>query len=113
MERINARDLEAFSEPVELVTVDVSFISLEKVLPAIRRAAPAAGVVALFKPQFQVGRSAVPRGGVVRDEQVIDAAREGFEAWCPANGYAVLGDVPAAVSGADGNQEYLYRLAPL
>ncbi|MDQ6691725.1 MAG: TlyA family RNA methyltransferase [Candidatus Dormibacteraeota bacterium] len=112
LERTNARDIAGFAEKVELVTIDVSFIGLEKVLPAIRRAAPAARVIALFKPQFQVGRAAVPKGGVVRDDTVIAAARQAFESWCAASGYEVTGDVPAAVSGADGNQEHLYALRP-
>lgn len=112
LERTNARDLVEFPQAVDLVTMDLSFIGLEKVLPAIRRAAPAAEVVALFKPQFQVGRGAVPRGGVVRDPAVVAAARAAFEKWCADNGYLVLGSVPAAVTGAEGNQEHLYRLAP-
>src|SRR3989441_10681536 len=65
IERLNARDLESFPEPVSLVVIDVSFIGLEKVLPAIRGAAPRAEVVALFKPQFQVGRGGVGEGGIV------------------------------------------------
>lgn len=112
LERTNARDLVSFPEVVELVTVDLSFIGLEKVLPAIRRAAPQAEVVALFKPQFQVGRDAVPRGGVVRDQGVVDAARTAFEEWCGGNGYRVLGSVPSSITGAEGNQEHLYRLVP-
>src|ERR1700682_2431256 len=56
IERVNARELDAFPEPVSLIVVDVSFISLEKVLPALRRAGPEAEVVALFKPQFEVRR---------------------------------------------------------
>src|SRR4030081_1418229 len=67
IERVNARDLESFPEPIDLVVIDVSFISLEKVLPAIRNAAPSAEVVALFKPQFEVGRTEVGKGGIVRD----------------------------------------------
>ncbi|OLC21410.1 MAG: TlyA family rRNA (cytidine-2'-O)-methyltransferase, partial [Chloroflexi bacterium 13_1_40CM_66_19] len=63
IERTNARDIESFPEPVSLVVADVSFISLEKVLPAVRHAAPRAEVVALFKPQFEVGRSQVGKGG--------------------------------------------------
>src|SRR5579864_7064313 len=67
IERVNARDLDSFPEPVSLVVADLSFISLEKVLPAVRQAAPEADVIALFKPQFEVGRSEVGKGGVVRD----------------------------------------------
>src|SRR5207253_2124056 len=73
IERVNARDLESFPEPVSLVVIDVSFIGLEKVLPAVRRAAPDAEVVALFKPQFQVGRSEVGEGGIVSDASASEA----------------------------------------
>jgi len=112
MERTNARDLESFPEPVSLVVIDVSFIGLEKVLPAIRRAAPAATVVALFKPQFQVGRGEVGKGGIVRDRAAVTAARALFEDWCGENGYSVTGHALAGVPGADGNQEHFYRLEP-
>jgi 23S rRNA (cytidine1920-2'-O)/16S rRNA (cytidine1409-2'-O)-methyltransferase len=114
MERVNARELEpeSFPEPVELAVVDVSFIGLEKVLPALHRAAPQAEVVALFKPQFQVGRSEVGKGGIVRDPDVVRQALDGFREWCPANGYRVLAEAPSAIRGAEGNQEYLLHLAP-
>lgn len=114
MERLNARELAAgsFPEPVELVTVDVSFIGLEKVLPAIREAAPAAAVVALFKPQFEVGREQVGKGGVVRDEAVVEQALRAFEGWCGANSYQVQGRAAAGVKGAEGNQEWFLRLEP-
>src|SRR5206468_8828731 len=74
IERTNARDLESFPEPVSLVVIDVSFIGLEKVLPAVRRAASAAEVVALFKPQFEVGRAEVGKGGIVRDQAAVKRA---------------------------------------
>jgi len=112
IERVNARDLEGFPEPVTLVVVDVSFIGLEKVLPAVLRAAPQADVVALFKPQFQVGRSEVGKGGIVRDPSAIEAALQRFRDWCSANGYAVLGEAPSEVTGADGNREVFVHLRP-
>ena len=112
LEKTNARDLESFPEPVSLVVIDVSFIGIEKVLPAIRRAAPEAEVLALFKPQFQVGRSEVGKGGIVRDRDAVTAARARFEDWCQENGYAVTGHALAGVTGADGNQEHFYRLEP-
>src|SRR5207245_7674640 len=59
MERVNARNLESFPEPVSLVTVDVSFIGLAVVLPALRRAAPGSELVVLFKPQFGLDRRCV------------------------------------------------------
>jgi 23S rRNA (cytidine1920-2'-O)/16S rRNA (cytidine1409-2'-O)-methyltransferase len=110
MERTNARELDAFPEPVTLVTVDVSFIALEKVLPAIRRAAPNAVVVALFKPQFEVPRQAVGKGGIVRDTVAVAAVKDRFRAWCSANGYEVRGEAPSALPGADGNQEFFFHL---
>ncbi|HEY8812212.1 MAG TPA: TlyA family RNA methyltransferase [Candidatus Dormibacteraeota bacterium] len=113
LEKTNARDLEAFPEPVSLVLIDVSFIGLEKVLPAIRRAAPAADVLALFKPQFQVERGQVGSGGIVRDRDAITAARARFEDWCHQNGYEVMGHTLAGIPGADGNQEHFYRLVPV
>ena len=113
IERVNARDLESFPEPIDLVVIDVSFISLEKVLPAIRNAAPSAEVVALFKPQFEVGRTEVGKGGIVRDAVVIEKALDRFREWCGANGYAVKADAPSEVAGAEGNREIFVHLLPV
>jgi len=112
IERVNARDLETFPEPVTLVVVDVSFIGLAKVLPAVRRAAPAAEVVALFKPQFQVQRSEVGKGGIVRDPVVIDAALKRLRDWCGDNGYTVRAEAPSELPGAGGNREIFLHLMP-
>lgn len=112
MERVNARHLEVLPEPLQLATVDVSFIGLEKVLPALRRVAPAAEVVALFKPQFQVERAAVGRGGIVRDQAAVEHALAGFRAWAADNGYEIAAETPSAVTGSDGNQEHFIRLRP-
>ena len=110
MERLNARELESFPEPISLVVVDVSFISLEKILPAVCRAAPQAEVVALFKPQFEVGRAEVGKGGVVRDQAAVDSALKRFRAWCSANGYTVVAEAPSEVVGAAGNREIFVHL---
>jgi 23S rRNA (cytidine1920-2'-O)/16S rRNA (cytidine1409-2'-O)-methyltransferase len=112
MERVNARELESFPETVILAVVDVSFISLEKVLPALRRAAPKAEVVALFKPQFEVGRAEVGRGGIVRSRQAVEAALRRFRDWCMSNGYAVMAEAPSEVAGAEGNREIFVHLKP-
>ena len=112
MERINARELTSFPEPVSLVTADLSFIGLEKVMPAIRTAAPNAEVVALFKPQFQVERLQVGKGGIVRDEVAVDAALTRFRDWCAAHGYEVRAQAPSEVTGADGNREIFVHLVP-
>ncbi len=113
IERVNARDLEALPEPVSLVVIDVSFISLEKILPAIRRSAPEAEVVALFKPQFEVGRAEVGKGGIVRNASAVETALARFREWCAANGFAVEAEAPSEVAGADGNREFFLHLEPV
>ncbi len=110
IERVNARDLKAFPEAVSLVVIDVSFIGLEKVLPAIRGAAPEAEMVALFKPQFEVGRAEVGKRGVVRDAAAIEKALARFRAWCAANGYSVRGEAASEVAGVEGNREIFVHL---
>ena len=112
IERVNARELEEFPEPVSLIVIDVSFIGLEKVLPAMRHAAPEARVIALFKPQFQVGRLEVGKGGIVRDQRTIDAALDTFRAWCEANGYSVRAQAASELPGMDGNHEIFLELVP-
>ena len=112
IERTNARTLDSFPEPVGLMVVDVSFISLEKVLPALREAGPSAEVVALFKPQFEVGRTEVGKGGIVRDADVIEAAVVRFRTWCDANGYTVVAEAASEVAGAEGNREIFFHLLP-
>ena len=112
IERVNARELDSFPESVSLIVVDVSFIGLEKVLPALLRAAPEAECVTLFKPQFQVGRSEVGKGGIVRDLEAIEAALAQFRGWAGANGYAVVAEAASELTGADGNREVFLHLVP-
>jgi len=112
IERVNARELESFPEPVSLIVVDISFIGLEKVLPALRSAAPDAEVVALFKPQFQVGRTQVGKGGIVRDQSAINTALERLRSWCAGNGYTVRAEAPSELPGAGGNREIFLDLVP-
>ncbi|MHB8718111.1 MAG: TlyA family RNA methyltransferase [Candidatus Dormibacteria bacterium] len=109
MDRTNLRTLAALGgEAPSLVTLDLSFISLRSVLPALERLAPAAEVVALFKPQFEVERGTVGRGGVVSDGAAARAALDGFTVWLGERGHALLHEpVAAAVRGAKGNQEWL------
>jgi 23S rRNA (cytidine1920-2'-O)/16S rRNA (cytidine1409-2'-O)-methyltransferase len=112
IERVNARELTALPEPVSLMVIDVSFIGLEKVLPALRQTAPEADVVALFKPQFEVGRSEVGKGGIVRDPAAIEAALVRLREWCAHNGYAVVAESPSELPGAEGNREIFLHLRP-
>ncbi len=112
IERVNARELTAFPEAVDLAVIDVSFISLEKILPAVRTAAPQAEVVVLFKPQFEVGRADVGKGGIVRNPTAIEAAVMSFRRWCATNGYTVKGEASSEVAGAEGNREIFFHLLP-
>jgi 23S rRNA (cytidine1920-2'-O)/16S rRNA (cytidine1409-2'-O)-methyltransferase len=113
IERVNARDLETLPEPVTLVVIDVSFISLEKILPAVRRAAPDAEVVALFKPQFEVGRAEVGKGGIVRNAAAVETALARFREWCAAGGFDIVAEAPSEVAGAGGNREIFLHLRPV
>ena len=97
----------AFAEPPRLVTIDVSFISLKQVLPAVTAlAAPAATLVALIKPQFEAGRERVKKG-VVRDAAVHQAVCDDIAASIAALGWRVSGVIPSPIAGGDGNAEFL------
>ncbi|MGC8838295.1 MAG: TlyA family RNA methyltransferase [Anaerolineae bacterium] len=112
MERTNVRYLEALPEPVDLVTVDVSFISLRLVLPAAYRVLkPVGHVIALVKPQFEAGPQQVGKGGVVRDRRVHQQVlREVLQAAQEA-GFVALGLIPSPLRGPAGNVEFLAHLA--
>lgn len=105
----NARHLRAgdVGEPVDLVTIDVSFISAAKILPAVIGAAgSAAEFVILVKPQFELEKSAVGKGGIVRDATAQRRAVEQVKAAAAAAGLEILGSAPSRVRGAEGNQEF-------
>jgi 23S rRNA (cytidine1920-2'-O)/16S rRNA (cytidine1409-2'-O)-methyltransferase len=113
LEKTNIRHLErkAVPEPVDLAVIDVSFISLLKVLPKVGEFLEREGkVLALIKPQFEVGRGMVGKGGVVRDEakrlSAVDAVREGARAL----GFAVIGVCDSPILGQKGNKEYFIFL---
>ena len=113
LDRTNLRHLDSLpGEPPSLVTLDLSFISLRLVLPAVARLAPGAEVVALFKPQFELGREAVSRGGIVRDAAAATAGAAAFVAWCVTElGATALGEpYPAPIRGTKGNQEILVHV---
>jgi 23S rRNA (cytidine1920-2'-O)/16S rRNA (cytidine1409-2'-O)-methyltransferase len=96
-----------FSELPDVVTVDVSFISLKLVLPpALALAKPAAQFVALIKPQFEAGRSALKKG-IVRDPAVHIAVCDDIAEFVAALGWRVLGIMPSPIEGGDGNAEFL------
>lgn len=108
-ERVNARHLAPDHFPVRpgLIVMDVSFISVRTVFPAVAAAAAAdATALILVKPQFEAGRAAVGKGGVVRDEAdrlaAVRAVRDALVSW----GWAVRGEEPSPVRGPAGNVEY-------
>ncbi|MHB1537569.1 MAG: TlyA family RNA methyltransferase [Solirubrobacteraceae bacterium] len=114
IERCNARSLDAEALPYrpELVTIDVSFISLAKVLPAVlAAAAPAHDVLALVKPQFEVGRGAVGRGGVVREPELRRQALLDVGLAALALSESVLDFVSSGLPGPKGNRESFVWLA--
>lgn len=126
MDRTNIRYVETLPEPADCAVIDVSFISLRLVLPAVARLlAPSAWIVALVKPQFEAGRAEVSRGGGVVSDPAVHrrvllsllesaarsraAAGESGERWA-GPGLAEAGLIPSPITGRDGNHEYLLWL---
>jgi 23S rRNA (cytidine1920-2'-O)/16S rRNA (cytidine1409-2'-O)-methyltransferase len=107
LERVNIRYLESLPEKADVATIDVSFISLEKVMPAVTKLLKAGGrIVALVKPQFQAKRQEVGKRGVVRDPQVHAAVLGRHVAWGAAQGLRLLGLAMSPLLGPAGNKEF-------
>ncbi len=114
IEGINARYLRAAELPCRpsLAVIDVSFISLERVLPAIFSCLePGGDVVALVKPQFEVGRGKVGRGGIVRDPELHREVLRRITRFVRVAGGAILALAPSPIPGAEGNTEFFVRLS--
>jgi len=114
LEKTNARYLDRtlVPEPVDLVVCDASFISLTLVLPAaLALAKPGARLVALIKPQFEVGKGEVGKGGVVRDPAQHSAVCEKIAGWLAGQGWTVLGLAESPITGPEGNREFLVAAA--
>jgi 23S rRNA (cytidine1920-2'-O)/16S rRNA (cytidine1409-2'-O)-methyltransferase len=112
-DRVNVRTIDPtlLGERVDLIVIDVSFISLRLVLPALPTLArPSAPVVALVKPQFEVGRAHVGKGGIVRDEAARAQALVDVRAAAVALGFVALGDTTSPITGGKGNVEFLLHL---
>jgi 23S rRNA (cytidine1920-2'-O)/16S rRNA (cytidine1409-2'-O)-methyltransferase len=114
LERVNVRHVAAdlVNSPFDLITVDVSFISLTLVIePVMKLLRPTGRMLVMVKPQFEVGRENVGRGGVVRDPnlqaQAVDKVRRAAE----SVGFKSLGAVPSRLKGPKGNQEHFLLLA--
>ncbi|HWP28777.1 MAG TPA: TlyA family RNA methyltransferase [Chloroflexota bacterium] len=111
MERVNLRELTALPEPIDLATLDLSFISLRLVLEPVRRLLqPAGEIVALVKPQFEAGRALVGRGGVVRDPAVHAAVLRDLAHWAAEHGLAVVNMTASPLRGPAGNVEFFMHL---
>jgi 23S rRNA (cytidine1920-2'-O)/16S rRNA (cytidine1409-2'-O)-methyltransferase len=113
IERTNIRTLASgrIPESADLATIDVSFISLTKVLPKVGELLKPGGViVALVKPQFEVGKGEVGKGGIVRDPAKRESALDGVVRFARSAGCLVKGVMPSPITGQKGNVEYLIHL---
>ncbi len=111
MERTNVRYVESLPELVDLATIDVSFISLELVLPVVARwLKPHGQILALVKPQFEVGKGEVGRGGVVRRPEQHREVLQRVAGWARALGLRLEGVTASPILGPAGNREFLVQL---
>lgn len=111
MEKTNIRDITRaeIPDPIDLIVCDASFIGLRTALPAaLALAAPGAHLAALIKPQFEVGKGRVGKGGIVRDPALHDEVRATISTWLAEQpGWTVLGTTDSPIEGAEGNKEFL------
>lgn len=113
LEKTNARHLsnEHIPMPITICAIDVSFISLTLILPnAFELLAPSGTILALIKPQFELARGDVGRGGIVRDSELHAKAQKKIGEFAQAMGAEIIGIVPASITGTDGNQEFFICL---
>ncbi len=108
MERTNLRHLESLPEPIDLVTLDLSFISVLKVMDAVCRVLkPDGGLVVLIKPQFEAERAAVGRGGIVKDPAVHERVVRHVVDGIVQRGFVSHGHIESPILGGQGNKEFL------
>lgn len=113
MDRVNARYLDPLPERVDLVVIDVSFISLDHILPVAQsQLKPGGEIIALIKPQFEAGREQVGRGGIVRDASVHRRVLEKTIQFAQSLELRVLGLIQSPIQGTEGNVEFLIHLSP-
>lgn len=121
MEETDVRDLESLPEPVEIVTIDVSLIPLQEILPAVRRflsrplrkgrgLSKEGVVIALFKPQYQTRDAKVLHHGVVKDAKERERLLDLFRQWGEERGWKVVNQMESPIRGSEGNVEYLLYL---
>ncbi|MBF0360610.1 MAG: TlyA family RNA methyltransferase [Oligoflexia bacterium] len=114
-EGINIKDPNfLLPELVDLAVVDLSFISITKVLKNIfslvKTSESSSAVICLYKPQFEVGKNALNKRGIVKNQNLVMENLENFRLWCKQNNYIICGEIPSPIKGKEGNQEYLFYL---
>ncbi|MBI4225034.1 MAG: TlyA family RNA methyltransferase [Candidatus Sungbacteria bacterium] len=111
MERTDVRDLDKLPEAADIVTIDVSLIPLENILPAVRRLMTTNGsVVALVKPQYETRDQTVLRHGIVRDDAAREHILKNLLSWAGENGWKIADQMESPIRGGKGNTEYLIWL---
>ncbi len=114
IERTNARYLtsEIIPEPIQAFTIDVSFISLKKIIPAVvPLLVPGGWGIMLIKPQFEVGKGEVGKGGIVKDPDKHKRVIDDITAFCQNLGLTIIGHIPSPILGAKGNREFLLAVS--
>ena len=108
MDRMNARNTPDIPEQLDLVVIDVSFISVEKIIPAVSGLLKDNGsIIVLVKPQFEAKRSEVGKGGIIRRPEIHARVLGRFVKWITDNGYRLRGLASSPIEGASGNREFL------
>ena len=108
LEGTDIRTMDPLPEQMDIIAIDVSFISLKLILPSIERLLSKGGIVmTLIKPQFEGGKNAVDKHGVIKDEELRISIVEDLEAWMRKNGWEMVGREESPVVGGKGNIEYL------
>lgn len=110
MEETDVRDLEYLPEVPEIVSIDVSLISLSSILPAVKKFAPGAEVVALFKPQYEARDPSMLHHGVIKNPEVREGLLSDFKGWLSEHEWNIKEVVESPIRGSEGNVEYLIYL---
>lgn len=108
------RDISSLPDAIDCVTVDVSLLRLEELLPAIRKILGSKGIViTLFKPQYQTRDPKMLRHGIVKNNAICEKLFSGFQEWVQKNGWNIIGTMQSPIRGDKGNAEFLIYLKPV
>ncbi len=113
MEKTNLRTLQEtqIPEQIDIVTLDMSFISLKLILDKVGKLLALDGsVIALIKPQFEAGKDLVGRGGIIRDSGIHESVLKDIGQWCVGHGFKIAGITASPITGPKGNREFLFHL---